>query len=67
MEFSFSPLLWSIFNLFLIVVIICFLYFAYKKFVNKENLQYQYYKEINAKLDELIRLNKNVYTKKESY
>ncbi|HAF17280.1 MAG: DUF4083 family protein [Thermacetogeniaceae bacterium] len=58
MEFNLGPLIWSLFNIFLLVVIVGVFYYIYRKIEQKEKLKYQCYKEISDKLDELIQLNK---------
>jgi F0F1-type ATP synthase membrane subunit b/b' len=51
-----APLLWTLFNVFLIILIFYCLFAAYKKFIEKAECE----KEISNKLDEIIQLNKEI-------
>ena len=59
MEFN-ATLFWQLFNLFAVILLVYILCKAYRKSVKKAELQYQREEAIINKLDELIRLNKNI-------
>jgi len=58
MEFHLNTFLWSLFNIFVLIAIVGVFCYICKHIVQREKRNYQYYKEISDKLDELIQLNK---------
>jgi preprotein translocase subunit SecG len=57
---EFYKLLWTLFNIFLIILLVYILFNTYRKHVNRAALQSQHEEAIINKLDELVELNKRI-------